>query len=199
MLAVHIWEYQGLPGFETTKKAVKESKASYVSSLSHSPRRLELTALPSRRPSQGHLQFFNHEILPLIQTRSNQLCQEFAFWQTAPPQQLGGVYELRTYTLRPGSLLEWEHEWRAGLEARQKSGHFPAGAWFSQIGELHQVHHLWHYKSLQERKERRAKSWELDHWSQTVSKVSTTHSLVRPTGMMLTKPVLLRRPGLRRR
>ena len=128
-----------------------------------------LTPLPR---TQGHLQFFNHEILPLIQSRSNQLCQEFAFWQTAQPQQLGGLYELRTYTLRPGALLEWEHEWRAGLEARQKSGHFPAGAWFSQIGELHQVHHLWHYASLQERKERRAKSWELDHWSQTVSKVS---------------------------
>jgi hypothetical protein len=165
---VHIWEYQGLPGFEKTKKAVKESKASGSAPAPS----LATPANPLLATAQGHLQFFNHEILPLIQSRSNQLCQEFAFWQTAQPQQLGGLYELRTYTLRPGALLEWEHEWRAGLEARQKSGHFPAGAWFSQIGELHQVHHLWHYGSLQERKERRAKSWELDHWSQTVAKVS---------------------------
>lgn len=41
-----------------------------------------------------------------------------------------------------------------------------------QIGQLHQVHHLWHYDSLQDRKERRAKSWQLDNWSATVSKVS---------------------------
>jgi hypothetical protein len=27
---------------------------------------------------------------------------------------------LRTYTLHPGNLLEWEHHWRKGLEARKE-------------------------------------------------------------------------------
>ncbi|KAM0746897.1 NIPSNAP-domain-containing protein [Meredithblackwellia eburnea MCA 4105] len=141
---VHIWEYEGLPGFEITKAAVKESK--------------------------GHLEFFNHDILPLVQSRTSQLNQEFNFWQSAPPEVRGGIYELRTYTLKPGALLEWEHEWRVGLEARLASGHKPVGAWFSQIGKLHQVHHMWHYPSLEERRLTRQKAWEIDTWSGTVSK-----------------------------
>ncbi|KAM0788594.1 hypothetical protein ACM66B_001716 [Microbotryomycetes sp. NB124-2] len=142
---VHIWEYEGFPGFEQTKQAIKESR--------------------------GHLEFFNHEILPLIQSRTAQLNQEFAFWQVAEPEQnKGGVFELRSYTLKPGSLLEWEHEWRVGLEARLKSGHKPIGAWFSQLGRLHQVHHMWHYESLEARRARREKAWAIDTWSGTVSK-----------------------------
>lgn len=122
---------------------------------------------------QGHLEFFNHEILPLIQTRTSQLNQEFAFWAVAPPSvDKGGIFELRSYTLKPGSLLEWENEWRVGLEARLKSGHAPIGAWFSQIGQLHQVHHMWHYQSLDHRRQQREKAWTIDTWSGTVSKVS---------------------------
>ncbi|KAK4695692.1 hypothetical protein P7C70_g8505, partial [Phenoliferia sp. Uapishka_3] len=141
---VHIWEYEGLPGYESVKGAVRESK--------------------------GHLEFFNHDILPLVQSRTSQLNQEFAFWQSSAPEAKGGIYELRSYTLTPGSLLEWEHEWRVGLEARLKSGHSPVGAWFSQIGKLHQVHHMWHYESLEQRRLTRQKAWEIDTWSGTVSK-----------------------------
>lgn len=46
--------------------------------------------------------------------------QEFSFWPTTSPRKLGGVFELRTYTLHPGNLLEWEHHWRKGLEARKE-------------------------------------------------------------------------------
>lgn len=80
--------------------------------------------------TQGHLQFFNKEILPLIQSRTSQLNSEFKFLPAMGPQERGGVYELRTYDLKPGSLLEWEESWRVGLEARIKAGHSPAGAWF---------------------------------------------------------------------
>lgn len=132
----------------------------------------------------------------------HQLNQEFAFWRVAPPQEKAGIYEMRTYALKPGSLLEWEHEWcvssllqlspiacflrltshlahplslfsrRVGLEARLASGHEPVGAWFSQVGRLSTVSHLWHYESLESRRQTREKSWEIDGWSRTVSKVS---------------------------
>jgi len=156
---VHIWEYEGLPGFESVKTAVKES--------------------------QGHLEFFNHDILPLVQRRSNQLNQEFAFWQSAAPAVKGGIYELRSYTLKPGALLEWEHEWRVGLEARLASGHSPVGAWFAQIGKLHQVHHMWQYDSLEQRRRTREKAWNIDTWSGTVSKTvklttSMDSNILRP-------------------
>ncbi|GAA6034446.1 hypothetical protein JCM8097_002729 [Rhodosporidiobolus ruineniae] len=143
---VHVFEYEGLAGFEKTKRMIRES--------------------------EGHLEFFNHEILPLIQSRTSQLNREFNFWQTSPPAEKGGIYELRSYQLHPGALLEWEQFWRQGLEARVNSGHYPVGAFFSQIGPLHQVHHIWQYDSLEARAERRSRSWTQDAWSETVSKTT---------------------------
>lgn len=44
-------------------------------------------------------------------SRTNQLNQEFAFMPTQPPHAEGGIFELRTYALQPGTLLEWENSW----------------------------------------------------------------------------------------
>jgi NIPSNAP len=80
---------------------------------------------------------------------------------SSPPRSQGGIFELRTYQLQPGALLQWESTWyfdhfrpdvsqltapirRRGIEARKKLV-TPVGAWFSQVGRLHQVHHLWQY------------------------------------------------------
>ncbi|BGP38860.1 hypothetical protein JCM10449v2_002798 [Rhodotorula kratochvilovae] len=149
---VHIWEYQGLGGFEHTKMAIRESR--------------------------GHLQFFNHEILPLINSRTSQLCTEFKFFPVTEPQERGGIYELRTYDLKPGALLEWENEWRGGLEARVAAGHTPVACWYAGIGKLHTVHMIWHYESLEARREIRAASWRNDKWSNTVTRtVPLTQSM----------------------
>ncbi|BGP46966.1 hypothetical protein JCM10450v2_002818 [Rhodotorula kratochvilovae] len=148
---VHIWEYQGLGGFEHTKMAIRESR--------------------------GHLQFFNHEILPLINSRTSQLCTEFKFFPVTEPQERGGIYELRTYDLKPGALLEWENE-RGGLEARVAAGHTPVACWYAGIGKLHTVHMIWHYESLEARREIRAASWRNDKWSNTVTRtVPLTQSM----------------------
>jgi hypothetical protein len=50
-------------------------------------------------------------LLPLLTSRSLQLNQEFAFLPSSPPQSKGGIFELRTYELKPGTLLEWEAAW----------------------------------------------------------------------------------------
>lgn len=110
-------------------------------------------------------------MLPFLTSRSMQLNQEFAFFPSAPPHAQGGIFELRTYSLQPGTLLEWESTWRRGIEARRQLT-APVGAWFSQIGRLHQVHHLWQYPSLDSRKELREKAWQLDGWAETVSKTA---------------------------
>lgn len=44
-------------------------------------------------------------------SRNTQLCSEFRFLPTQPPHAEGGVFELRTYQLKPGVLLEWENAW----------------------------------------------------------------------------------------
>jgi len=110
-------------------------------------------------------------MIPYLHSRSSQLCQEFAFFPTAPPHTEGGIFELRKYHLKPGTLLEWEQAWRKGIEARRKFV-APVGAWFSQVGSLHQVYHMWQYPDLQTRKETREKAWQLEGWSDTVSKTA---------------------------
>ncbi|CAK5280630.1 unnamed protein product [Mycena citricolor] len=138
---IHILEFEG---YEKTSQLLKSSKV--------------------------HLQAYN-KLAPFLRSRSSQLTQEFAFLPTAPPHAEGGIFELRSYQLKPGTLLEWENTWRRGIEARSKFV-APIGAWFSQVGRLHQVHHLWQYPSLEVRKEVREKAWRIDGWAETVVKAS---------------------------
>ncbi|KAG5720537.1 NipSnap like protein [Termitomyces sp. T112] len=136
------------------------------------------------RSSSEHVKAFR-EMLPYLQSRSSQLNQEFAFFPSAPPRAQGGIFELRTYALQPGTLLEWESTWRRGIEARRNLT-APVGAWFSQVGRLHQVHHLWQYPSLEARKELREQAWQIDGWAETVSK---TAQLAKSMDSFILKPL----------
>lgn len=140
---IHILEYENYQGYDKTTDRIRNSH---------------------------HLKMFQ-EMLPHLTSRSAQLNQEFAFFPTAPPRAQGGIFELRTYQLKPGVLLEWENTWRRGIEARRRYIS-PVGAWFSQIGRLHQVHHLWQYPNLESRKEIREAAWQVDGWAETVSKTA---------------------------
>lgn len=139
---VHIWEYQRYQGYHAS-----------LHSISNHP---DFAAFDKRLKS-------------LIKSKNTSLMQEFSFWPTTPPRQLGGVFELRSYTLHPGNLLEWETHWRRGLKARREVME-GVGAWFVQIGDLNTVHHLWQFADLEERKVRREQSWSVEGWSDTVHK-----------------------------
>ncbi|KAH7338996.1 NIPSNAP-domain-containing protein [Rhizoctonia solani] len=141
---VHILEYENYGGYDRTTQAARESS--------------------KIRATEAALR-------PYLISRNQQLCQEFAFLPSSPPREQGGIFELRSYTLHPGSLLEWENVWRSGIEARQQFVK-PVGAWFSQVGRLHEVHHLWQYPNLETRKLTREKAWQVDGWSDTVHKTS---------------------------
>ena len=65
-------------------------------------------------------------LLPHLVSRNAQLNQEFAFMPTAPPHARGGIFELRTYQLNPGTLLEWESTWYVVAPRRALSGSFLA-------------------------------------------------------------------------
>ena len=41
-------------------------------------------------------------------------------------------------------------------------------AWFVQIGALNEVHHLWQFADLEERRARREQSWSIPGWGETV-------------------------------
>jgi len=138
--AIHIWEFNNYPGYTETMQ------------------------LLSTDPTHTA---FKKAVAPMLRERSNQMLLEFNFWDGSAPATPGGIYELRTYTLKPGRLLEWEQEWHRGLEARRKFVQ-PIGAWFSQLGDLNVVHHMWAYPNLQVRKKMREAAWQVDGWAQTV-------------------------------
>ncbi|KAF9888374.1 hypothetical protein FE257_008652 [Aspergillus nanangensis] len=139
---VHIWEYQRYEGYHDS-----------LHNISCHP---EFPA-------------FDRKLKGLINSKKTSLMQEFSFWPTTPPRRLGGVFELRSYTLHPGNLLEWETHWRRGLKARREVME-GVGAWFVQIGDLNTVHHLWQFANLEERKIRREQSWGIEGWAETVHK-----------------------------
>ncbi|EEP75668.1 conserved hypothetical protein [Uncinocarpus reesii 1704] len=139
---VHIWEYQRYSGYHASLHNISK---------------------------QPEFSKFDRHLKSLIDSKSTSLMQEFSFWPTTPPRRLGGIFELRSYTLHPGNLLEWESHWRKGLAARRvvMEG---VGAWFVQIGDLNTVHHLWQFADLEERKKRREESWNIEGWADTVHK-----------------------------
>ncbi|KAB8356667.1 hypothetical protein FH972_024244 [Carpinus fangiana] len=139
---VHIWEYQAYPGYHASLANIQHNE---------------------------EFRSFDHKLKKLIHSKRTSLMQEFSFWPTTPPRKLGGIFELRSYTLHPGNLLEWETHWRKGLAARKEVME-GVGAWFVQVGELNTVHHLWQFADLEERKRRREMSWAVPGWGDTVHK-----------------------------
>ncbi|OTA97569.1 hypothetical protein M434DRAFT_7788 [Hypoxylon sp. CO27-5] len=139
---IHIWEYQRYQGYHQSLNSI------------------------SRHPDFPE---FDKKLKTLINSKNMSIMQEFSFWPTTAPRQLGGLFELRSYTLHPGNLLEWETHWRRGLKARREVME-GVGAWFVQIGDLNTVHHLWQFANLEERKVRREESWKQEGWAETVHK-----------------------------
>ncbi|MCJ1319137.1 hypothetical protein MMC15_004470 [Xylographa vitiligo] len=139
---VHIWEYQRYHGYHASLHSIA---------------------------SHPEFPAFDTHLKKLITHKETSLMQEFSFWPTTPPRKLGGLFELRSYTLHPGNLLEWETHWRKGLKARREVME-GVGAWFVQVGDLNTVHHLWQFADLEERKARRELSWGVQGWGDTVHK-----------------------------
>lgn len=167
---MHIWEYQRYHGYHDS-----------LHTIWHHPEFAE----------------FDSKLRSCITSKRNSLMQEFSFWPTTAPRKLGGVFELREYTLHPGNLAEWETHWRKGLEARREVME-GVGAWFVQIGQLNtgkgpitalenthtpmltsgpkQVYHLWQFPDLEQRRIAREKSWSQEGWAETVH---STTSLIQ--------------------
>jgi len=60
------------------------------------------------------------------------------------------IYEVRTYTLQPGTVAEFEKRYAQRLALREK--HSKLGAfWHTEIGALNQVIHVYPYDDLQQR------------------------------------------------
>ncbi|MGO4332657.1 NIPSNAP family protein [Cupriavidus sp. 2TAF22] len=73
-------------------------------------------------------------------------------------------YEMRTYTIQIGKMQEYlQHFEKEGLPVISRYATL-VGWWYTEIGELNQVVHIWAYESLDDRIERRAALYRDPDW-----------------------------------
>ena len=100
------------------------------------------------------------------------------------------IYELRTYTLKPGSGPEFEERFTKRQPFREKHSKL-GGFWHTEFGPLNEVVHIWPYESLQHRQDVRdamAKDTDLqrmrgsDLITNQVSEIYIPAPFMRPLG-----------------
>ena len=67
------------------------------------------------------------------------------------------IYELRTYTLKPGTVPEFLEVFDKEMKSIIIKYMNLAGFWYTEFGELNQVVHLWAFEDLNQRAEQRAR------------------------------------------
>ena len=70
---------------------------------------------------------------------------------------------MRTYTYSPGALPQVLDAWSKSIEEREKLSPL-AGCWYSELGGLNRLVHLWAYRSPDERKRIRAEAVAKGIW-----------------------------------
>ncbi|XP_054108382.1 protein NipSnap homolog 2 isoform X2 [Callithrix jacchus] len=139
--AVHLWRYEGgYPALTEVMNKLRENK----------------DFLEFRKARSD-----------MLLSRKNQLLLEFSFWNEPVPRSGPNIYELRSYQLRPGTMIEWGNYWARAIRFRQ-DGNEAVGGFFSQIGQLYMVHHLWAYRDLQTREDIRNAAWHKHGWEELV-------------------------------
>jgi hypothetical protein len=73
-------------------------------------------------------------------------------------------FEMRTYTIRPGKVKDYlKHFKEVGLPIISRYAKL-VGYWYTEIGELNQLVHIWAYESLDDRARKRAALYQDKDW-----------------------------------
>ncbi|KAH1010998.1 hypothetical protein HUJ04_000441 [Dendroctonus ponderosae] len=104
----------------------------------------------------------------LVRARHLQYLLAFSYWPQILLRETKNIYEIRSYALKPGTMIEWGNNWARAINFRQNNDEAFAG-FFSQIGRLYNVHHIWCYEDLNKRKETRESAWRSPGWDECVA------------------------------
>lgn len=140
--ALHLWRFKG--GYAGVDKALKF--------LDENEDYQKLTNEQNQFLRARHLQFL----------------LAFSYWPKIDSRPNKNIYEIRSYTLKPGTMIEWGNNWARAINFRRNNNEAFAG-FFSQMGRLYNVHHIWCYKNLQSRKETRESAWRSPGWDECVA------------------------------
>jgi hypothetical protein len=77
-----------------------------------------------------------------LRSRHLQYLLSFSYWPLIEPRKGNNIYEIRSYSLKPGTMIEWGNNWARAINYRRQNQEAFAG-FFSQVGRLYNVHHIW--------------------------------------------------------
>jgi len=112
------------------------------------------------------------DLAPLLRSRESEFYLQFSFWPEVTLRDPSHIYELRSYHLKPGTMVEWGNYWAKAIKLRDYQHTEAYMGLFSQIGELYNVKHVWCYESLEARQAAREVVWQAtqDQWQEIVAR-----------------------------
>jgi hypothetical protein len=102
-------------------------------------------------------------ISEFITDMKNEVFHPAPFSPPLEPRQVGPLFEIRQYTLTPGSIPGLIERWSEKIEGRQKFSPLIAGM-YSEFGALNKWVHIWAYKDANERNSVRAAAAATGQW-----------------------------------
>eukprot|EP01113_Clastostelium_recurvatum_P043728 TRINITY_DN727_c0_g1_i2.p1 TRINITY_DN727_c0_g1~~TRINITY_DN727_c0_g1_i2.p1 ORF type:complete len:249 (+),score=59.74 TRINITY_DN727_c0_g1_i2:39-785(+) len=142
---VHLWEYDSLDQRAGVRKALggdKDWNALYMT--------------PMR---------------PMLAKQDNAVMLTFPWGNVLEGLQANktgsNIYELKTYTVKSGALSAWEQAWAKAFDKRKKYS-VSNGVFYSDIGPLSTVTHLWSYPSYAARDASKEAAMQDPEWKEAV-------------------------------
>tara|TARA_B100002052_G_scaffold158048_1_gene144028 strand:+ start:501 stop:1115 length:615 start_codon:yes stop_codon:yes gene_type:complete len=99
----------------------------------------------------------------IVERLNSEIMIPAKFMDDLTPQKIGPIFEMRTYMFAQGDLPKALIAWEKSIEERKKYSPF-VGCWYSEIGQLNKMIHIWAYSSLDHRSETRRTVVEKGVW-----------------------------------
>lgn len=118
--------------------------------------------------NDGAVRTADSDMARLCGRRKNLLVKTFSYWREPEVRPPSHVYDLRSYVLQPGTMIEWANAWANGINYRREANQ-DVGGFFAQVGQLYVVYHIWAYPSMTARNDTRHSTWAKPGWDRTVA------------------------------
>jgi hypothetical protein len=103
------------------------------------------------------------KITDLVQHMESEIFVPMPFSPNFAKGEIGPVFEYRSYMITPGRMGDLTRRWAGAIDTRTKMSPL-AMAMHTEGGTLNKFVHIWAYKSLEERREVRAKAVAAGIW-----------------------------------
>ncbi|KAF1761084.1 hypothetical protein GCK72_009338 [Caenorhabditis remanei] len=110
----------------------------------------------------------DNDVAKLCGRRKNLIVKSFSYWREPEQRPPNHVYDLRSYVLQPGTMIDWASAWAKGIQYRREANQ-DVGGFFAQVGQLYVVYHIWAYPSMSDRNDTRHATWAKPGWDATVA------------------------------